>query len=129
MAPEIDIDADRDQFFRVLVNLGRNAVEAGARRVRVGALAAASGDMSIELSDDGPGLPAKARDKLFQPFAGSARPGGTGLGLAIARELVRSHGGELSLAATSPAGTVFRIDLPRALAGPTSRGSVQRLRA
>ena len=129
VAPEIDIDADRDQFFRVLVNLGRNAVEAGARRVRVGALAAASGDMSIELSDDGPGLPAKARDKLFQPFAGSARPGGTGLGLAIARELVRSHGGELSLAATSPAGTVFRIDLPRALAGPTSRGSVQRLRA
>ena len=129
VAPEIDIDADRDQFFRVLVNLGRNAVEAGARRVRVGALAAASGDMSIELSDDGPGLPAKARDKLFQPFASSARPGGTGLGLAIARELVRAHGGELALAATSPAGAVFRIDLPRALAGPTSRSGVQRLRA
>lgn len=129
VVPEIEIDADRDQFFRVLVNLGRNAVEAGARRVQVGALAAASGDISIELSDDGPGLPAKARDKLFQPFAGSVRPGGTGLGLAIARDLVRAHGGELSLAATSPAGTVFRIDLPRALAGPSTRGTVERLRA
>ncbi len=126
---EIEVDADRDQLFRVLVNLGRNAVEAGAKHVRVGALAAASGDMSLEVSDDGPGLPAKAREKLFQPFAGSARPGGTGLGLAIARELVRAHGGELSLAATSPAGTVFRIDLPRALAGPPVRHGPRRLSA
>jgi signal transduction histidine kinase len=126
--PGIEIDADRDQFFRILVNLGRNAAEAGAKHVRIGALAAASGDSSIEVSDDGPGLPAKAREKLFQPFAGSARAGGTGLGLAIARELARAHGGELSLAATSPAGTVFRIDLSRTLAGPASRRA-QRLSA
>jgi signal transduction histidine kinase len=75
---------------------------------------AIDGTFTLDVSDDGPGLPAKARDKLFQPFAGSARAGGTGLGLAIARELVRAHGGELALVQSSAQGTIFRIDLPRA---------------
>ncbi|MBI3453611.1 MAG: HAMP domain-containing histidine kinase [Rhodospirillales bacterium] len=109
--PAILVDADRDQMFRVLVNLGRNAAEAGARRIRLAA-AMVGGDLTIEVGDDGPGLPAKARDNLFQPFAGSARAGGTGLGLAIARDLVRAHGGEMILAATSPVGTTFRIVVP-----------------
>jgi signal transduction histidine kinase len=66
----------------------------------------------IDLADDGPGLSPKARDNLFRPFAGSARPGGTGLGLAIARELLRAHGGELQLVETTAAGTIFRLRLP-----------------
>lgn len=110
--------ADRDQLFRVFVNLGRNALEAGARQVRITAVAAADSTLVIEVADDGPGIPAKAHEKLFQPFAGSARAGGTGLGLAIARELVRAHGGELSLAATSDKGTVFRMELPGAATAP-----------
>ena len=66
------------------------------------------------MSDTGPGLPARARENLFQPFAGSARPGGTGLGLAIVREIVRFHGGEIELVETSAAGTRFRLTLPAA---------------
>jgi signal transduction histidine kinase len=108
------VDADRDQLFRVFVNLGRNAVEAGARRVHVMATLTGGSTLVVEVADDGPGIPPKAQDKLFQPFAGTARAGGTGLGLAIARELVRAHGGELALAMTSTAGTTFRIELPGA---------------
>jgi signal transduction histidine kinase len=106
--------ADRDQLFRVLVNLGRNAAEAGAHAVRVSATHAPDGRFYIDVSDDGPGLPPRARDKLFTPFTGSARAGGTGLGLAIARDLVRGHGGDITLAATSGSGTTFRIELPAA---------------
>ena len=53
--------------------------------------------VAIMLCDDGPGLPMRAREHLFKPFAGTARPGGTGLGLAIAREIMVAHRGDLRL--------------------------------
>jgi signal transduction histidine kinase len=68
--------------------------------------------VEIRVSDTGPGLPAKARENLFQPFRGSARSGGTGLGLAIARELVLAHGGSIALDDTVSQGTSFCIELP-----------------
>ena len=111
LADEIMVNADRDQLFRVLVNLGQNAVQAGATRVEVAARLA--GDrIEIDVADNGPGLPPRARERLFEPFAGSARPGGTGLGLAIARELMRAHGGDIGLVHSTGAGTLFRLHLP-----------------
>ena len=95
----------------MLLNLARNAVEAGAHRLRFSA-AREGNAVAIEVVDDGPGLPPKARDNLFRPFFGSARPGGSGLGLAIARELMRAHGGELALVSSTASGTVFRLILP-----------------
>ena len=109
--PGLRLHADRDQLFRALANVGRNAVEAGARRVRVSA-ESHNGWVSVTVADDGPGLPAKARERLFRPFAGSAKSSGSGLGLAIARELMHAHGGEIFLIETGPEGTVFRLDLP-----------------
>ena len=103
--------ADREQMFRVLANLGGNAAEAGAARVRVSARIE-RGDWILKISDDGPGLPSKARERLFRPFEGSARPGGMGLGLAIARELMRAHGGDIVLHETGPRGTTFLLLLP-----------------
>jgi signal transduction histidine kinase len=111
--PELAVHADRDQIYRVFLNLARNAAEAGAHRLRVSA-ARDDGTVAIDISDDGPGLPPRARENLFRPFAGSARPGGSGLGLAIARELVRLHGGDLLLVASTGAGTIFRVTLPAA---------------
>jgi signal transduction histidine kinase len=109
--PELTVEADRDQLYRVLLNLARNAVEAGAHRLACAA-ARENGVIAIDIADDGPGLPPKARDNLFRPFFGSARPGGSGLGLAIARELMRAHGGELTLVSSTGSGTVFRLTLP-----------------
>jgi signal transduction histidine kinase len=108
---DLEIEADRDQLYRVLLNLARNALEAGARRLRFTA-ERENGSVAVEIGDDGPGLPPKARENLFRPFFGSARPGGSGLGLAIARELVRAHGGELTLVGSTGAGTTFRLTLP-----------------
>jgi signal transduction histidine kinase len=113
VAADLVVRADRDQLFRVLLNLAQNAVEAGARHLRFGARLA-DGMVALDVSDDGHGLPPRARENLFRPFFGSARPGGTGLGLAIARELMRGQGGDLSLMETTGAGTTFRLMLPAA---------------
>jgi signal transduction histidine kinase len=104
------VDADRDQLFRVLANLGRNALQAGANRVAISARS--TGDRTvIEVADNGPGLPPRARERLFQPFSGSARPGGSGLGLAIARELMRAHGGEIRLGRSTCEGSTVELEL------------------
>lgn len=113
VAPSIIATADRDQLYRVLHNLAQNAAQAGAHRLTLRA-AESETRLLIEVADDGPGMPPKARENLFRPFAGSARPGGTGLGLAIARELMRAHGGDIALDESTGAGTIFRLSLPRA---------------
>src|SRR5260370_3045999 len=65
----------------------------------------------IEVSDTGPGVPAKARDHLFEAFQASGRPGGSGLGLAIDAELVRAHGGDIHLV-EGTIGATFRVAIP-----------------
>lgn len=114
---DIVVDADRDQLFRVLHNLGQNAFEAGATQVEIAAREDGRARLMIEVADNGPGLPPRARDKLFEPFAGTGRAGGTGLGLAIARDLMRAHGGDIVLVRTTAEGTVFRLELPPAPPG------------
>lgn len=107
---DIEVEADRDELYRVFHNLMQNAFLAGASRVELSAFRQGL-DLSIDLADNGSGLPPRARANLFQPFAGSARKGGTGLGLAIARDLVRAHGGELELLESNSEGTTFRVRL------------------
>lgn len=118
-ANEVDaavwIDADPDQLFRMVLNLLRNAVEALAGRdgARIEVRAERRGRLlSLVLADNGPGIAPALRTKLFQPFATPLRDGSSGLGLAIARDLARLHGGEVTLVATGPQGTQFRIDIP-----------------
>ena len=108
---DLEVSADRSQMFRVFGNLARNSVEAGADTITIGAWEKEH-EIEIEIADNGSGLPARARENLFRPFEGSAKAGGVGLGLTSARELVRSHGGELSLVSTGESGTVFRVTLP-----------------
>ncbi len=98
--------ADPDHLHRIAANLIRNAAQAMGQS---GGVSASFRGGAIEIADTGPGLPAKARDNLFKPFAGSSRRDGTGLGLAISRDLARSMGWELDLARTGKDGTVFRL--------------------
>lgn len=111
--------ADRDQLFRVLMNLGRNAQLAmtdrsdGDQAGMISVTAWRTGKtLMIEITDTGPGIPTAAQDHLFEAFAGSTQPGGTGLGLAIAREIMRAHGGDIDLHRTGTDGTAFRLTLP-----------------
>ncbi|MCI2401120.1 HAMP domain-containing sensor histidine kinase [Aliiroseovarius subalbicans] len=115
----LTLRADPEQLYRVLSNLVRNARQAIVASGQPGEIAIQGSDgddeWTIRVTDTGPGLPARAQDLLFQPFAGTNRRGGTGLGLAIAAELVKGHGGRLDLEHTSPEGTAFTIHLPKGL--------------
>ena len=118
IADDLQIDADRDQLFRVLSNLCRNAVEAVEAQGRPGEIRVSgerSGDtVVIDVVDTGPGIPAKARANLFKAFQGSVRKGGTGLGLVIAAELLAAHGGSILLADTpdEQSGAHFKLCVP-----------------
>src|SRR5216683_6052918 len=105
------VRADRDLLYRVFVNLGRNAFEAGATTVTVRARTS-GGHLVIEVADDGPGVPQEVADQIFRPFTRGGRAGGAGLGLAIARDLVLAHGGDIALAETSAKGSTFQFTLP-----------------
>lgn len=109
--PNLLIHADRDQVFRIFMNLLRNAAEANAQHITLTAQRQAHAAV-IRIADDGPGIKPVARERLFQPFIGSARQGGTGLGLTIARDLARAHDGDIALLETSPKGTIFELTLP-----------------
>jgi signal transduction histidine kinase len=113
------IEADREQMYRVFSNLALNAAQAGAQMVRIEAVRETD-SLVIDFHDDGPGIDEDAQERLFQPFSGTARKGGAGLGLVIAREIVNAHGGELTLAASGPAGTTFKIELPASRLHPTA---------
>jgi two-component system nitrogen regulation sensor histidine kinase GlnL len=114
-----DVEGDSDRLQQVLLNLARNAIEAGAKTltlrsrvehsVRLGERMFRSA-LRLDVIDDGPGVPAALRDTLFEPLV-SGRADGTGLGLALSREIAHEHGGELRYV-SRPGETAFSLYLP-----------------
>jgi signal transduction histidine kinase len=98
----------------VLLNLLLNAAQATSGR---GTIRVSIGQQdrfcAIEIVDDGPGIPADARAKLFRPFF-STKPGGTGLGLVNARRIVEEHGGTIDIECPAEGGTRVIVRLPAA---------------
>ncbi len=126
----LTVDADPDQFFRVLVNLSRNALQAleargpnDALRDQIRITGRREGAVVVlEVADTGPGMPERAQAHLFEAFQSTTRTGGSGLGLAIAAELVRAHGGDIRLV-EGTIGATFRITIPdRAIEIGSRRG-------
>ncbi|WP_124086032.1 sensor histidine kinase [Pseudogemmobacter humi] len=117
IAPNLTLRADREQLYRVLSNLIRNARQAIEATGQPGTIELAAGESDsewwIRVGDTGPGLPPKAREHLFAAFQGGVRKGGTGLGLAISAELIRGHGGRLELLRSDSEGSEFMIHLPK----------------
>jgi len=119
-----DAYVDRDQLLQVILNLLKNASEAGgdggtvrlhtfydpALRVQGLDGQRARLPLQVEIIDDGPGLPPGIKDMIFEPFI-SGRENGTGLGLALVSKLVSDNGGWISTDSV-PGRTVFRISLP-----------------
>jgi two-component system nitrogen regulation sensor histidine kinase GlnL len=114
-----DLLGDADRLQQVLLNLARNAREAGARTLafrtrvehglRLGERVLRMA-LRVDVIDDGAGVPPALRDTLFQPLV-SGRADGTGLGLALSREIAHEHGGELRFTCR-PGDTVFSLYLP-----------------
>ncbi|MBI4950936.1 MAG: hypothetical protein HY908_02805 [Myxococcales bacterium] len=111
----VAVVADAGQMHQVLWNLVRNAVQvspAGAE-VRVTVTKLDNGEVTLAVDDEGAGLAAVDRERIFEPFY-SARPGGTGIGLAVVRRIADMHGFGLDVVARSRGGTSFRLRVPLA---------------
>jgi len=117
--PEIDLD--RDQMVQAFLNLVRNAASAleghGTIRLRSRAVTNFTiGDVrhrviaTIEIEDDGPGIPLQLQDSVFYPLV-TSKPEGTGLGLPAAQELISRHGGLIEFD-SRPGRTVFYVRIP-----------------
>ncbi len=108
------VRVDPEQIRRVIINLVDNAIEAMERR---GAIVvetqvdAANSIVRVVVADNGPGIPAAERDKLFLPYYSTKRRG-SGLGLAIVRRIIAEHGGSIDVGDNTPRGTRFTIELP-----------------
>ena len=123
---EVSLHADSDRMVQVLVNVIRNAVDAAAGLVLVDARRESREGrdwLTVEVTDDGPGLAPDALSTLFEPFVSTKLDAkGTGLGLAVSQSIVRDHGGVITgLNRESGRGTgaVFRITLPADEEPPT----------
>jgi len=107
---EIALRIRPDAVRRAITNLVDNACRHGAH---VALCAAPAGERNVQVTvdDDGPGIPLERREGVFRPFESSAA-GGLGLGLTIARDIVRAHGGEITLEDSPLGGLRARVLLP-----------------
>ena len=118
---DLMVQTDPDHAYRIFHNLFRNAAQAMAahggpnRRVQVN-VEIRDGLVELRISDTGPGLPARAKENLFQAFssaqAHSVNTKSTGLGLSISKELAKAQGGDLNLMSSDDSGTRFLLTLP-----------------
>ena len=117
---------DADQLTRVVRNLIDNAQRHAAGRVWM-ELSSTSGTVLLAVEDDGPGIPAAERDRIFERFARldedrNEDSGGTGLGLAIVKEIIDAHGGSIGVGNGAAGGARLEVRLPAAAEDPeTSR--------
>lgn len=112
--PDLAVMAEQVRLEQVLVNLIRNALEAGGEGTRIWVDAAADPEQIwLKVSNDGPPIPSEVRSQLFTPFT-STKSEGLGLGLLISRDIVSEFGGRLSLMDNEGGRTTFCIRLRRA---------------
>jgi PAS domain S-box-containing protein len=108
---EVAIRADEGRLAQALDNLLENAVRHGAPPI--GLRASADGEVSIRVTDGGPGIPSELAPRLFEQFATSGGEGGTGLGLFLVREIARRHGGDVTYSPPADGRpTTFELTLP-----------------
>ncbi|MEZ4433515.1 MAG: ATP-binding protein [bacterium] len=108
--PDATATLDRQRITQVLINLLANARDAAATRVDLTARLT-DRTLTLDITDDGPGVPAALRERIFEPFFTTKPPGeGTGLGLAVSHRIIEEHGGRLELLDAPP--TTCRVTLP-----------------
>jgi len=112
-APDLPpLEADGDQLKRAVLNLVDNAVESGGTEIVIGTDWVPGAErVQVTVTDDGPGIPADLRERVFLPYF-STKTTGMGLGLPIVHQIVSDHGGQIRAEDHAPRGTRFVIDLP-----------------
>ena len=109
--PEEDdlmIYADEGQISQILINLIKNALQAGAKHIDISAKMGKDDDVIIQVANDGEPIPVSAQEQIFIPFY-TTKKEGSGIGLSISRQIMRNHNGSIELVRSDAHQTVFEL--------------------
>ena len=105
---DLMIYADEGQISQILINLIKNALQAGARKVEITARMGKEDDVIIDVANDGEPIPESAQEQIFIPFY-TTKKEGSGIGLSISRQIMRNHNGSIELVRSDNEKTVFEL--------------------
>ena len=106
--PDLMIYADEGQISQILINLIKNALQAGAKHIDISAKMGKEDDVIIQVANDGSPIPVSAQEQIFVPFY-TTKKEGSGIGLSLARQIIRQHNGTIDLLRSDVNQTVFQM--------------------
>ena len=106
--PDLMIYADEGQISQILINLIKNALQAGAKQVDITARMGKDDDVIVRVTNDGEPIPVSAQEQIFIPFF-TTKKEGSGIGLSLSRQIMRNHNGTIELVRSDAAQTVFEL--------------------
>ena len=105
---DLMIYADEGQISQILINLIKNALQAGAKHIDISAKMGKEDDVIIQVANDGAPIPVSAQEQIFVPFY-TTKKEGSGIGLSLARQIMRQHNGTIDLLRSDVNQTVFQM--------------------
>jgi len=106
--PDLMIYADEGQISQILINLIKNALQAGARHIDISARMGQDDEVIVCVANDGEPIPAAAQEQIFIPFY-TTKKEGSGIGLSISRQIMRNHNGSIELLRSDAGQTIFEL--------------------
>ena len=106
--PDLMIYADEGQISQILINLIKNALQAGAKHIDISARMGKEDEVIIQVANDGDPIPVSAQEQIFVPFF-TTKKEGSGIGLSLARQIMRQHNGTIDLLRSDVNQTVFQM--------------------
>lgn len=107
-ADDLMIYADEGQISQILINLIKNALQAGAKNIVITAKMGKEDDTIVRVANDGEPIPVSAQEQIFIPFF-TTKKDGSGIGLSLSRQIMRNHNGTIELVGSDDKQTVFEI--------------------
>jgi len=106
--PDLMIYADEGQISQILINLIKNALQAGAKHIDISARMGQDDEVIVCVANDGEPIPAAAQEQIFIPFY-TTKKEGSGIGLSISRQIMRNHNGSIELVRSDESQTIFEL--------------------
>ena len=106
--PDLMIYADEGQISQILINLIKNALQAGAKHIDISARMGKDDEVIIQVANDGEPIPVSAQEQIFVPFY-TTKKEGSGIGLSLARQIMRQHNGTIDLIQSDVNQTIFKM--------------------
>ena len=100
--------ADEGQISQILINLIKNALQAGAKHIDISARMDKDDEVIVQVANDGEPIPVSAQEQIFIPFY-TTKKEGSGIGLSISRQIMRNHNGSIELLRSDERQTVFEL--------------------